>query len=601
MANVAVKRVGAVRRTTLNGRSYLVAPMTMIVPGVLSGSKGSLYYPPDEVGREVGAWNGMPLVLNHPTDAQGNNVTARSPETLDRVGVGHVFHARFVKNGKGKPTLRAQAWFDEELLKNKAPDVYAQVNNGKPVELSTGLYTDNYKAKPGATHNGRGYDYVAKNYRPDHLAILPGERGACSNVDGCGVNVVANSNPEGINQYTSGQAHDLTTKAHAIGRSDASKEEKGKAHAKAAEAHRQQIFKSSKEVSQMARGRHADLAKKHEQLAKHYGVTANALPNQPRSKNTGKLKKMNAGTGKGPLHQTAQDGFHGGPQKQTCENCTEGECTCDPTRNSSGDDAMKLSDKQRKDVVSFLTTNCECWKGETETLNEFTDDKLVALKKDREEAMENEAVANAARETLTELGADEDSLTATAMPQFIKDKMKAKAKEDAADGGADDDEEDDSGKKVKNKKATTNKDTTVNKPKNVDEWLSQSDAPDEVKEIVGNARQLVEDQKKALVARLVANVKDAKLKERLVTNHMAKKLNQLRDEVAALPAPARRQIDDDLNHLRAPDYSGAGGGYTGNAGADDNDDLVTEEDLTPPTLNYSELAGSKADKKRKTA
>ena len=34
---------------------------------------------------------------------------------------------------------------------------------------------------------GKSYTYIAKNYRPDHLAVLPDNSGACSISDGCGV------------------------------------------------------------------------------------------------------------------------------------------------------------------------------------------------------------------------------------------------------------------------------------------------------------------------------------------------------------------------------------------------------------------------------
>jgi hypothetical protein len=50
------------------------------------------------------------------------------------------------------------------------------------------LFTDNETAPPGASHLGRPYNFVARNYRPDHLAILPDQRGACSIEDGCGLN-----------------------------------------------------------------------------------------------------------------------------------------------------------------------------------------------------------------------------------------------------------------------------------------------------------------------------------------------------------------------------------------------------------------------------
>jgi hypothetical protein len=68
---------GPVREVVLHGREWLVAPLTLIVPGVLNGSNGPLLYPREEVARDPQAWNGMPLVVYHPTDKLGNNVSGR--------------------------------------------------------------------------------------------------------------------------------------------------------------------------------------------------------------------------------------------------------------------------------------------------------------------------------------------------------------------------------------------------------------------------------------------------------------------------------------------------------------------------------------------
>jgi len=175
---VTANLTSGVRRETLQGREYLVAPLTMIVPGVLAGSKGPLYYPEEEVKKNPTAWNGMPIVVNHPM-VNGIPVEARSPGVLDKQQIGTVFNARY----KGK--LVAEGWFDVERTRKTNVGIYEQLINNKPIELSTGLYTDNEPYR--GVWNGREYHYVARNYRPDHLAILVGSRGACSIKDGCGV------------------------------------------------------------------------------------------------------------------------------------------------------------------------------------------------------------------------------------------------------------------------------------------------------------------------------------------------------------------------------------------------------------------------------
>jgi hypothetical protein len=185
------------RRTTINGREYLVAPLSLIVPGVLNGSKGALYYPPEEISRDPGAWNGMPLVVYHPS-RNGEHVSGRDPEILESQGVGYVYRAAVNSDGK----LAGEGWFDVEAVKKvdqsmaerksaKGDPAYdailPRLEAGLPIELSTGLFTENEPAEAGANYNGKPYSFIARNYRPDHLAILPDQKGACSNDDGCGV------------------------------------------------------------------------------------------------------------------------------------------------------------------------------------------------------------------------------------------------------------------------------------------------------------------------------------------------------------------------------------------------------------------------------
>lgn len=169
---------GQVRRETLHGKDFLVAPLSMIVPGVLPGSKGPLLYPEEEVRKNPSAWNNIPIVVNHPMK-DGIPVEARSPDILERYQIGTVFNARY----KGK--LVAEGWFDVERTRKVNTGVYDMLLNGRPIELSTGLYTDNEPFE--GVHNGREYKFIARNYRPDHLAILLTSKGACSLKDGCGV------------------------------------------------------------------------------------------------------------------------------------------------------------------------------------------------------------------------------------------------------------------------------------------------------------------------------------------------------------------------------------------------------------------------------
>lgn len=185
MERAVCNLTGSVRRETLHGREYLVGPLSLIVPGVLKGSQGPLYYPPEEVSRNASAWNGMPIVVYHPT-VDGEGVSARDPKVFNSSGIGTVYHAE--ANGK----LTAEGWFDVERVKRVDSRILTALEQGKLIGLSTGLFTDNEVAPEGSSHNGKPYTHVARNYRPDHVAILPDEVGACSIEDGCGVLINGN-------------------------------------------------------------------------------------------------------------------------------------------------------------------------------------------------------------------------------------------------------------------------------------------------------------------------------------------------------------------------------------------------------------------------
>lgn len=179
---IVANKIGSPRRETLHGKTYVVTPVRMIVPGVLTGNRGALLYEKDDIRRSVPAWNMMPIVVNHPMD--GNQfVSARSPKVLEKTGIGFVFNAVQDKDGN----LDGEAWVDIEKARSIDPALADRVERGDQIEVSTGLGTVNQK-KTGE-YKGKKYDAVARNYAPDHLAVLPSGTGACSLKDGCGLSV----------------------------------------------------------------------------------------------------------------------------------------------------------------------------------------------------------------------------------------------------------------------------------------------------------------------------------------------------------------------------------------------------------------------------
>lgn len=175
-------KIGKAERRFAEGKWWLIAPLTTIIPdGILNGSKGPGFYPTTETQASVKAWDGMPLTAYHPMDEMGRHTSAGAPGVLDRQGIGIVRDSAW--NGK----LQHKGWFDEERTKKVNPLIYHNLVHRIPIETSTGLYTDNVEAPKGSNHNGRPYTWTARNYRPDHIAVLPDQVGACSLNDGCGV------------------------------------------------------------------------------------------------------------------------------------------------------------------------------------------------------------------------------------------------------------------------------------------------------------------------------------------------------------------------------------------------------------------------------
>lgn len=171
---------------THQDKAHMVVPVVMMVEGVHSGSQGPLLHTIAELGKFPDSWNGIPVVIYHPEE-DGQPVSANSPEIIDRVAVGRVYNTQV--DGK---KLKAEVWFDEDKLNAVHPETLANVNDSKEMEVSLGMFTENEYEE--GDYEGTEYIGIAHNHRPDHLAILPDQIGACSCAKGCGLG--ANQNKD---------------------------------------------------------------------------------------------------------------------------------------------------------------------------------------------------------------------------------------------------------------------------------------------------------------------------------------------------------------------------------------------------------------------
>ena len=171
-------------RLTLHNREYLTAPAVLIVEGVLNGAyiPGSELIAPD--------WNNVPVVLNHPLDAHGVPMSARTPEVLAHAGVGHLYRARLgtgQRQGHTVTSLQAELWLDVaqvQAVGGEAVQAMTMLEAQTPLEISTGFYS--YAEETSGAFYGVPFSEVHHDLRPDHLALLPNGIGACDWQSGCG-------------------------------------------------------------------------------------------------------------------------------------------------------------------------------------------------------------------------------------------------------------------------------------------------------------------------------------------------------------------------------------------------------------------------------
>ena len=153
-----------IRREDHQGKPHIIVPVVMMVEGVHSGNHGPIFHSAVELGKFPEAWNGIPAVIQHPA-IEGQNVSANSPEMIDSEAVGRVYNTQMDGD-----KLKAEVWIDEEKLRTEHPEVLAHINNGIPLDVSVGVFSEEENTQ--GDWNGETYNAVARNLRPDHLALF---------------------------------------------------------------------------------------------------------------------------------------------------------------------------------------------------------------------------------------------------------------------------------------------------------------------------------------------------------------------------------------------------------------------------------------------
>lgn len=167
-----------VRRETHDGVGYLIAPVVAVRAGVLNGE----WLPAEEIAKSVEAWNNVPLPISHPRE-NGVPISVNRADLLAAcVGTFRNSHLTFDKQG-----LQGELWLDVAKARMQGGDALValtRIENGEMLEVST-AYESEVQPTSG-TLNGTPYHGIQRTIRPDHLALLTNEKGACSVEHGCG-------------------------------------------------------------------------------------------------------------------------------------------------------------------------------------------------------------------------------------------------------------------------------------------------------------------------------------------------------------------------------------------------------------------------------
>ena len=161
------------RRETFRGKEHLVVLLVMLRQTVVNGA----FVPLAELKPQ--GWNGVPVTIGHP-EVNGALVSANAPQVIEQWQIGTIFNAK-VEGDK----LKAEAWIDVEAANAKRPGIIDLLESGEGMDVSTGYFATGTPER--GAFNSKRYTEVHTDLKPDHLALLPDEAGACSWEDGCGV------------------------------------------------------------------------------------------------------------------------------------------------------------------------------------------------------------------------------------------------------------------------------------------------------------------------------------------------------------------------------------------------------------------------------
>lgn len=170
-----------------DGREYLVVPSVTLPDNIImNGGK----YLADEIAASYKGLEGTPAPLGHPK-RNGVEIPAMDPLAINAYHIGAT--NRNVRRVGGK--VHVEKWIDV-LRANESEGgrrVLEAIKKKKPIHTSTGVF-----ARQELVTNGDGYNWIARNLRFDHDAILLDEPGAAGPDEGVGMLVNSKGEEERV-------------------------------------------------------------------------------------------------------------------------------------------------------------------------------------------------------------------------------------------------------------------------------------------------------------------------------------------------------------------------------------------------------------------
>ena len=158
----------------LNQNGKVICPIVIAKEGILHGSRGAIFYRSEVLKKYAPKFNNIPLTLNHPI-FENEFVSVNYNEQIQKKYIIGKVSDAFYNHAK-----KAICGFIEICENHELLDFIKTLK-----EVSMGVFTDEIIEQ--GTFWGKSYEKTCTYIKPDHVAILAGQTGACSFADGCGL------------------------------------------------------------------------------------------------------------------------------------------------------------------------------------------------------------------------------------------------------------------------------------------------------------------------------------------------------------------------------------------------------------------------------